>query len=125
VKPLIEVFVHSVSPYVDYELTREMSQHGFCDPDMATKAGEMISQFNKIKGRMFSEEDWAVIQRLAEAAGRPEAEVRLYDVSRTAGWLKALSRGIRKTPVIIVNGEKHEGAEKCLDALDKNCSKKF
>lgn len=124
-KPLIEVFVHSVSPYVDYELTMEMSQHVYCDPDMATKAGEMISQFNKVKGRMFSDEDWAVLQRLAEAAGGADGEVRLYDISRTAGRLKALSRGITKTPVIILNGEKHEGAEKCLDALDKNCSKKL
>ena len=124
-KPMIEVFVHSVSPYVDYELTREMSQHGFCDSDMATKAGEMISQFNKVKGRLFSEEDWAVLQRLAEASGWTNGEVRLYDISRTAGRLKALSRGIIKTPVVIVNGEKHEGAEECLGALDKNCSKKI
>jgi hypothetical protein len=125
VKPLIEVYVHSLSPYVDYETTREMSQHGFCDPDMATKAGEMFLKFNKFNGRMFSEEDWTVLQRLIEAANQTEDEIKLYDISSTADRFKALSRGIRKTPVIIIDGEKHEGAEKSLDALDKHRSKKL
>lgn len=124
-KPSIEVFVHSISPYVDYELTREMSQHGFCDPDMASKAGEMFSQFNKFRERMFSEEDWTVLQRLAETAKLRENEVRVYDVSRTADRLKALFKGITKTPVVIINGEKHEGLEKCLDAFDKQCSRRL
>jgi hypothetical protein len=119
-KPPIEVYVHSVSPDVDYELAREMSQHGFCHPQMASRAGEIFLQFNKVKGRVFSEEDWAVLQRLAEVAGRIN-EVRLYDVSRIADRLKALSRGIIKTPVIIINGEKNQGAEECLDAVNAHC----
>lgn len=114
--------MHSVSPYVDYELTREMTQHGFCDPDMATKAGELISKFNKVKGRMFPEEDWSVLQRLTELAEQTEGRVRLYDVSRIADRLKAVSRGVTKTPVIIVDGEKSEGAEKCLNALERACA---
>ena len=122
---MIEVYVHSLSPYVDYETTREMSQHGFCDPDMATKAGEMFLKFNKFKGRMFSEQDWTVLQTLVEAANFPDDEIKVYDVSRTIDRFKALSRGITKTPVIIINGEKHEGAEKSLDALDKHRSKKL
>lgn len=124
-KPSIEVFVHSFSPYVDYETTREMSQHGFCDPDMANKAGEMFSQFNKFRGRMFSEEDWTVLQRLVEATKLTDDEIKVYDVSHTTDRFKALSKGITKTPVIIINGEKHEGLENSLDALDKHRSKKL
>jgi hypothetical protein len=119
-KPVIEVFVHSVSSEVDYESAREMSRHGFCNPGTAMKAGEIVSQFNKVKGRVFSEENWAVLQRLIEVAGPTSGEVRLYDVSRMLDRLKALSRGVIKTPVVIINGEKSEGAEKCLDALS-NC----
>jgi glutaredoxin len=125
VKPTIEVYVHSVSPYIDYEVTREMSQHGFCDPDMANKAGEMISQFNKVKGRIYPEEDWSVLQRLVEAASQTDDEIKVYDISHTADRFKALTRGITKTPVVIINGERHEGAQKSLDALDKHRSKKL
>ena len=91
---------------------------------MADKAGELISKFNKVKGRVFSEEDWSILQRLSEAASQTNDEVKVYDISHAGDRFKALTRGITKTPVVIINGERYEGAEKSLDALDKHRSEK-
>jgi glutaredoxin len=124
-KPSIEVFVRSFSPYVDYELSREMSQHVYCDRELATKAGEMFSQFNKFGRRMFSDEDWAVLQRLVETNGLADGKIKIYDISHAGDRFKALSRGITKTPVIIINGEKRGGLETVLDAIDRHSSKKL
>lgn len=118
-KSLIEVYVHSISPYVDYELASEMSQHGFCDPSMATKASEVFLQFNKFRGRTFSDQDWSILQRLVEA-NQTDYRIKVYDISHITDRFKALTRGITTTPVIIINGKKHEGAQKSLDALDKH-----
>jgi len=123
VNSLIEVFVHSKSVYMDVDFAREMSTHALCDPDTATRASELFS--SRLKGRILSEGDSAVLQRLSEAIKLTNEEPKIYDVSHMRDKLKALSSGIRRTPAVVINGEKYEGVEKCLDALGKHCSKQL
>jgi hypothetical protein len=97
-----------------------MSQHGFCHPDIATKAGDVFSKLNEFKGRMFSEKDWTVLQKILEAATRADCEIKVYDVSRVIDGLRALFRGVRRTPAVIINGEKREGTLESMDILMNN-----
>lgn len=120
---LIEVFVHSSSVYMDVDFAREMSIHAYCNPGTATRASELFSSM--FKGRVLSEDDSAVLQRLAELIKLTNEEPKVYDVSRIKDKLKALSSGIRRTPAVVINGEKYEGTEKCLDVLGKHCSKQL
>lgn len=112
---VIEVFVHSRSAYMDVELAREMSQHLFCDFDTATHASEIFA--SKFKGRILSEEDSRVLQRVSETMDLDEQQVAVYDLSRPTDRLKALSKGIRKTPAVIIEGRKCVGIQKCLAVL--------
>jgi hypothetical protein len=122
VKSTIEVYVHSVSVLQGQSGLETASSLG-CN--VADKAGEVVSKFNKVKGRVFSEEDWSILQRLSEAESQTNNEVKVYDISHTGDRFKALTRGITKTPVVIINGERYKGAQKSLDALDKHRSEKL
>lgn len=102
---------------MDMDLVREMSLHVVCDPSTATNASEIFT--SKFKGRIFSQEDSAVLQFLSGATSLPSGEIRIYDVSRFTDKLRALAKGASKTPVIIIDGKRHEGMEECLAALDK------
>jgi uncharacterized protein YdeI (YjbR/CyaY-like superfamily) len=103
---------------MDVDLAREMTCHVICDIDTATRASEIFS--SKFKGRVLSDEDSAVLQKLVDIAKSTNDEIRVYDVSRMPDKLRALSRGIRKTPAVVVDGEKYAGMDKCLEALGKN-----
>jgi len=46
----------------------------------------------------------------------------VYDVSRMTDKLRAIKRGIRKTPAAIINGEKYEGLEEILQAISSKFS---
>ena len=85
------------------------------------QASQLFS--SKFRGRVLSEENSAVLQRILEVIKTTSEEIRIYDVSRWRDKLEALFGGIRKTPTIVIDGEKHVGQEKCLAILDKHCSK--
>jgi hypothetical protein len=77
------------------------------------------------KGRILSEDDSAVLQRLAELIKLTNEEPKIYDVSRMRYKLKALSSGIRRTPAVVIDGEKYEGVERCIDVLGRHCSQQL
>jgi len=112
---LIEVFIHSSSEYVDLGHYREMAVHPYCSPDMASVLeGELAAL---LKGRIISQEDLTVLRKVGEVSKSAREEIKVYDVSRAADKFKALAKGVRKTPTIVINGEKHEGMEKSLKAV--------
>ncbi len=116
---MIEVFLRSYSPYMDVELYREMSQHPFCAPG----SGEaLISAASKLKGRILPQEDLTVLEQVSRIAEKTNQKITVYDVSRMTDKLKAIKRGIRKTPAAIINGEKYEGLEEILQAISSKCS---
>ncbi len=115
---MIEVFVHSRSAYMDVALAREMSQHIFCDFNTATHASEIFA--SKFKGRILSEEDSRILQSITETMDFDKQQVMVYDLSRPTDRLRALSKRIRKTPAVIIDGKKCVGIEKCLTVLTKN-----
>lgn len=117
---LIEVFVRSSSVYMDVDFAREMSVHAYCNPGTSTRASELFSSM--FKGRILSEDDSAVLERLAELIKLTNEEPKIYDVSRMRDKLKALSSGIRRTPAVVIDGEKYEGVERCIDVLGRHCS---
>jgi formaldehyde-activating enzyme involved in methanogenesis len=112
---MIEVFVHSSSVYMDVETVREMSQHAYCASGVAS--GLLKNVASQFKGRILPQDDYVVLQRIAELAYELHDDVKVYDVSRVQHKMRALKHGILKTPVVIVQGKKHEGLDKILELL--------
>lgn len=115
---MIEVFVCSRSTYSDVTLAREMTQHVFCHPDTAFQASIIFG--SKFKGRLLPEEDMTVLERITEKILPADVQMKIYDVSAAKDKFKAFQKGVTKTPVIIVDGEKYEGLKECLDIIDRN-----
>jgi len=111
---MIEVFVRSSSISVDVGTIREMSMHTFCAPDAASS---LLNSLAKFKGRVLPQDDHTVLARIQELAYELHDDVKVYDVSRTQDRIRALRRGILKTPTVVVQGKKHEGLDKILQLL--------
>ena len=95
VSSLIEVFAHSHNKDIDVGHYREMSCHWECS--LAQWAyGEMAGQF---KGRILCEEYVGVLRQVLEMAKKEGREVKVYNTSRVGHRMKALRRGILKTPL--------------------------
>lgn len=109
----IEVFVCSHDKDLDVGHYREMSYHWQCG--LAQWAyGELAQQF---KGRILSEEDMDTLRRALETGKRENEEVKVFDTSRMVDRMRALRRGVLKTPTVIVNGKKYEGLEEISHAI--------
>jgi len=112
---MIQVFVRSSGVYQDVETLREMSQHTYCAPGVASELLKRVhSQF---KGRVLPQEDYIVLERIAELAYELHDEVKVYDVSHPQHRMRALKHGILKTPAVIVQGKTHVGLEKISELL--------
>lgn len=112
---LIEIFVRSFSEYMDVDTNREMSMHPYCAPGTnEALIGQTVSRF---KGRLLSSEDATVVEHVLQLIGKTSEPVKIYDVSKVTDGLKALRHGIRKTPVVLIGGEKYEGLDESLEAL--------
>lgn len=112
---LIEVFVRSVSPSVDIDFYREMSQHTYCAPHMVDWGYRDFA--SKFKGRILPEEDRMVLEQVLLRVREKDDELLVYDVSRVTDRLKALKKGVKNTPTVIIEGEKYEKLEDILEAL--------
>ena len=112
---LIEVFVRTSSPYVDVGHWREMSQHTYCSPALASSAEGQVASL--LKGRIVSQDDITVLRKVVELARSNLDEIQIYDVSRMAHRLKAFAKGVKNTPAIIVEGVRFEGAKDSLVAI--------
>ncbi|MEM3770512.1 MAG: hypothetical protein QXG76_04920 [Candidatus Bathyarchaeia archaeon] len=112
---LIEVFVRSASPSVDIGFYREMSQHTFCGPEMVNWAYRDLA--SKFKGRILRQEDYIVLEQALRMVKETDDELLVYDVSRLADKLKALKKGVKKTPIVIIDGKKYEDATEILKVL--------
>ena len=109
----IEIFVCSHSRDVDIEHYREMSYHVQCGLGRWAY-GELASQF---KGRIFADTDIEALNKVFEVAKKENREVKVHDTSRVAERMKALKRGILKTPAIVVNGIKYQGLGEIAQAI--------
>lgn len=112
---LVEVFVRSFSPYMDVETARDMAPHSYCAP--GTTEGLVSEVLSKFKGRLLSEEDSTALTRVLQIFKENQEPVRVYDVSRITDKLRLLKYGIRKTPAVIIDGEKYEGLEAISNKL--------
>jgi len=112
---LIEVFVRSVSPYMDVETCKEMSQHPYCAP--GSNEALISGSLSKFKGRVFLEADSKVLEYAVQVMGKTKESVKIYDLSRMIDGLKAMRHGIRSTPVLVMNGKKYESLEEILQVL--------
>lgn len=107
VSSLIEVFVCSYGKDIDVGHYREMSYHWQCG--LAQWAyGELAAQF---KGRILCEEDVNALRQVFEIAKSENQEVKVYDTSRMSDKVKALRRGILKTPTVVMNGRRYQGSD--------------
>mgnify|MGYP000737142091 CR=1 FL=1 len=117
---MIEVFVHSFAPYEDVDFYREMSQHVICAPELARWATEAQSKF---KGRLLPEKDYTVLEQVLQVANETNEKVLVFDISRITDKLKAIKRGVNKTPTVVINGKKYERIEEIQRALQSISSK--
>jgi hypothetical protein len=103
----IEAFVCSAGRDLDIEHYREMSYHMDCG--LAKWAyGQLASQF---KGRILSAKDVEALNRVFEVAERENCKIKVYDISRLADRVRALKRGIFRTPAVIIHGAKYQGQD--------------
>ena len=105
---------------MDVELYREMSQHSFCAPGLADALVSGVA--SKLKGHILPQEDLTALEQVSQIAKKTNEKIKVYDVSRLTDKLKAMKRGIRKTPAVMINGEKYEGLEEILQANSSKCS---
>ncbi|MDH5459988.1 MAG: DsbA family protein [Candidatus Bathyarchaeota archaeon] len=84
---------------------------------MAGWASDVPSKF---KGRILSQEDLTVLEQVSQIAKKTNEKLKVYDVSRMTDKFRAMKRGIRKTPTVIINGEKYENLEEVLQSISSN-----
>lgn len=101
--------MRSFSVYVDVERYREMSSHSYCA--LGAWSGLLKGLESKFKGRVLPPEDSAVLEQLERFVEKFDDEVKVYDVSSVLDKIRAMRRGIRKTPTVIIQGKKYEGVE--------------
>lgn len=76
--------------------------------------GELASQ---LKGRIFADTDIEALNKVFVVAKKENREVKVHDTSRVAERMKALKRGILKTPAIVVNGIKYQLLDEIAQAI--------
>lgn len=62
-------------------------------------------------GRAYFEEDQLVLDAMKNNAELDQFAVEIVDISTLKGRLRALSKGVKETPTVIVDGIKIEGYE--------------
>lgn len=117
---MIEVFVRSSSPYMDVDHYRELSQHTFCAPNLARWAADIPAKF---KGRILPEKDQTVLESALRFASEAGEKIVVFDVSRVSDKLKAIKRGVKSTPAVIIDGKKYDDADEILRVLQTPSSK--
>ncbi|MEM3704637.1 MAG: hypothetical protein QXX59_01775 [Candidatus Bathyarchaeia archaeon] len=117
---MIEVFVRSSSPYMDVGHYRELSQHVYCSPDLARWAADVPEKF---KGRILPEKDRTVLESALRFASETGEQIVVFDVSRVSDRLKAIKRGVKSAPTVIIDGKKYDNAEEILRILQAPSSK--
>ena len=113
-KTMAEVYVKSFVPHSDTAGYVHALQHPYCAPGMADQALGRMLQFS---GRVLPPDDSAILPDLDAALQRWGQQMRVYDVGRLTGRLKALTAGVRETPTVVMDGEKHVGLPAARDAL--------
>jgi len=100
---------------MDVELYREMSQHSFCAPGLAdVLVGNIASKF---EGRIILQEDLTALEQILEMVKAKNEKVKVYDVSRITDKIRALKRGVLKTPTAIIDGKRYEGSKEISQAI--------
>jgi hypothetical protein len=94
---------------VDVDTLREMSAHSFCYPGLGSALLKGLE--SKFKGRILSSEDSEVLEKIKTLGEKCDDKVKVYDISRATDRIKALSKGILKTPTLINQGKKYEGVK--------------
>jgi hypothetical protein len=105
---------------MDVGYYREMSQHVICAPDLAGWAAEIPAKF---KGRILPEKDRTVLEYVLRLADNVSEKVLVFDVSRVSDRLKAIKRGVKSTPTVIIDGKKYDSVDEVLSVLQALSSK--
>jgi len=76
-----------------------------------------VTFFLRLRGDCFLEEDSTTLERVLNIMTKTQESVKIRDLSDVVDRLRALRHGIRRTPVVVVNGEKYETPDEILQAL--------
>lgn len=90
--------------------------HSHCAPSLA-EAGLELPGFS---GRVLETDSADLLSLLSAVQKRWRRQtlvIRVYDVSRLRGRLKAMTAGVWRTPAIVMDGEKYVGLSAASGAL--------
>jgi len=74
----------------------------------------MDSLVKQSKGRIFSEDILGVLEQVLEIARETSHEAKVYELSPIADRVRAMNRGVMKTPMAIISGKRYQGFEEIL-----------
>ena len=97
--------------YIDINFYREMSYHWQYGLDKWTLDG-LAEQF---KGRMLSEKNMRALEQVLERAKEINQEVKVYDLSRIAGRIRKMKRGVMKAPTVTIGEKRYKVLRRFLD----------
>jgi len=64
-----------------------------------------------LEGRFFDDDNAMIMQTLDDLPSTVRRDLKVVDVGRVSGWLKARRVGVRQTPTIILDGRIFTGAD--------------
>jgi len=99
----IELYIKSLSPVTDYRYLSLVEGNPCCAPNVISN---MLSEF---QGRTLDPESAALLHLLEPLRPRLGKNLRVFDVGKLPGWLKAMLAGVWATPAVVLDGEKHLG----------------
>jgi len=109
---VVEVYLKSYPCAGDTELYIYSQHHTYCAPELGRMAAGMLSN-----GRVFSMECVTLLPVLTRIMKAQPQAIRLYDVGRMEGKLRALRQRVFRDPAMVVDGKKYVGVEQCKQAL--------
>lgn len=80
---------------------------------------DLAKQF---KGRILSEDNMGALEQVLEMAKETNQEVKVYDLSRIADRVRAMKRGVMRTPTLIMGEERYQGLEEISRATARRLS---
>ena len=101
----VRVYVKSISISCDIGDISYSQHHAYCAPGMAERSLETLG----LRGRILESDSAELLPILDDGRERWGRQIQVCDVGRLPGRLKALMAGVRITPTVVVNGERHVG----------------
>jgi hypothetical protein len=97
----------------DIESLTHAHSHTYCAPGMADR----VRGLTGFDGRILDPACERLLSDLDHLLQQSECQVCVYDLGRLSGRIRALLRGVWKSPAVIVDGQKYTGLDSATRVL--------